>query len=141
MKLIKQNILNVTGPAVICHQVNCLGIMGAGIALQIRKEWENVYIAYRDKDDWQLGDCQLVTIGDAQFIANLAGQDGTGRDSRQTDYDALGRAFRQARDFARANELQLYVPHMMGCGLAGGDWSVVSAMIKDIAPETIVCKL
>ena len=85
MKLIEKNILDVTGPAVICHQVNCLGVMGAGLALQIRREWENVYNVYVDKDDWQVGDCQLVTIGDAQFVANLAGQQNVGG-GVQTDY-------------------------------------------------------
>ena len=28
---------------VICHQVNCIGAMGAGLALQIRKKWSIVY--------------------------------------------------------------------------------------------------
>jgi O-acetyl-ADP-ribose deacetylase (regulator of RNase III) len=140
MKLIEKNILDVTGPAVICHQVNCLGVMGAGLALQIRREWENVYNVYVDKDDWQVGDCQLVTIGDAQFVANLAGQQNVGG-GVQTDYNGLCQAFRQARDFTRANDIQLYIPHMMGCGLAGGDWDVVVHMLEDIAPETIICKL
>ena len=33
----------------ICHQVNCMGKMGSGIAKQIRIKWPEVYIAYRAK--------------------------------------------------------------------------------------------
>ena len=31
----------------ICHQVNCQGIMGAGLAGQIRTHWPEVYEEYR----------------------------------------------------------------------------------------------
>lgn len=30
----------------ICHQVNCKGVMGAGIAKQIRDRWPWVFISY-----------------------------------------------------------------------------------------------
>ena len=142
MELIEKDILTVIGPAVICHQVNCLRVMGGGLALQVKQTWPQVYTAYIEKDDWRLGDCQLVEIsdGDTQFVANLAGQARPGH-GLQTDYDALCNAFRQARDFARANNLELYIPHMMGCGLAGGDWNIVIHMLEDICPEVIVCKL
>lgn len=31
---------------IICHQTNCIGVMGGGIALQIRNKWPNVYKQY-----------------------------------------------------------------------------------------------
>ena len=43
---------------IICHQVNAMGKMGAGIALSIRKKWPVVYndymIAYKN-NQLQLG--------------------------------------------------------------------------------------
>ena len=32
----------------ICHQVNCQGRMGSGIAKQIKKRWPRVYEVYQD---------------------------------------------------------------------------------------------
>lgn len=141
MNIIELNILNVTGPAVICHQVNCMGIMGGGLALQIRNEWENVYDAYVAKQDWQLGDCQIVEIsdGDSQYVANLAGQEDITPNA--TRVECLAMALRNARDFADANELILYLPYMIGCGIGGGDWEEVSGMIDLIAPNAVVCQL
>jgi O-acetyl-ADP-ribose deacetylase (regulator of RNase III) len=144
MKLIERDLLrafSLSGEVLICHQVNCLGIMGGGLALVIKKRLPHVFDAYAAKTDWRLGDCQFVKVVGNQWVANLAGQQNISRSVQQTDYNALCQAFRQARDFARANGLLLCVPHMMGCGLGGGDWSVVSAMLEDIAPETIICKL
>jgi O-acetyl-ADP-ribose deacetylase (regulator of RNase III) len=33
---------------VIAHQVNCLGVMGAGVALQIKNKWPEVYEGYKN---------------------------------------------------------------------------------------------
>ncbi|MBU4223261.1 MAG: hypothetical protein KKA10_16840, partial [Euryarchaeota archaeon] len=33
--------------------------------------------------------------------------------------------------------LPVYAPWMFGCGLAGGDWSVVQSMIEALSPEVI----
>lgn len=145
MNIIEQNILDVTEPAVICHQVNCIGIMGGGLALQIRQKYPNVYAAYKAKKDWKLGDCQLVEVsnGASQFVANLAGQQiiRSGFGKCMTDYPYLAMALRTARDFADANSLTLYLPYMIGCGLAGGNWGRVSELIEEFAPNAVVCRL
>jgi O-acetyl-ADP-ribose deacetylase (regulator of RNase III) len=140
MNIVEQNILNVTGNAVICHQVNCKHVMGGGLALQIRGRFPKAYAMYMDKPDWKLGDCQLVNVRSGGWVANLAGQDDFGRGSVQTDYGSLAMALRTARDFADANGLTLYLPYMIGCGLAGGDWSIVSELIEEFAPNAVVCR-
>lgn len=144
MKTIEQDILTVTGGAVICHQVNCLRVMGAGLALQIKKKFPYVFTAYVEKEDWELGDCQIVKAKyfdeKRRFVANIAGQFNTGNQN-MTDVDSLRRGLRVARDFADANRLQLYIPYMIGCGLAGGDWDEVSKMIGETTPNAVICKL
>ena len=42
IKYIKGDILNVT-EGIIVQQVNCFGVMGAGLAKQIRDKWPSVY--------------------------------------------------------------------------------------------------
>jgi O-acetyl-ADP-ribose deacetylase (regulator of RNase III) len=135
------DIIHIDANAVICHQVNCQNVMGSGIAKQIRKEFPRAYQAYMQKTDWKLGDCQIVRVTDYGWVANLAGQDNFGTETRHTEYSALRTALRTARDFAKANQLGLYLPHGIGCGLAGGSWEIVSDMIAEIAPDAIICKL
>jgi O-acetyl-ADP-ribose deacetylase (regulator of RNase III) len=139
MNIIDQDITKVKGRALICHQVNCQRVMGSGLALQIRHKWPEVYAAYRHKQDWRLGDCQIVGIGGKRYVANLAGQDTFGGPN-ETRVFQLEHALRIARDFADANVLTLYIPYLIGCGLAGGDWDEVSAMIDRIAPDAVICK-
>ena len=56
------NLLNAE-VAYICHQVNCQGRMGSGIAKQIRDRWPDVYEAYMrafTKSKNTLGDIHLI---------------------------------------------------------------------------------
>lgn len=36
---------------VVCHQVNCMGVMGAGLAKQVRNRYPGVYRAYKELCD------------------------------------------------------------------------------------------
>ena len=40
---------NNSHDTIICQQVNCMGVMGAGLAAQIRRKWPNVYNEYRKR--------------------------------------------------------------------------------------------
>ena len=146
MKIVNQNILEVQGPAILAQQVNTKGVMGAGLALQIRDKWPIVYKHYTG-DTPQLGQCQIVEIyGEGILVANLAGQRGYGT-GKQTNYGGLSDALnflRKYRDDRYAWSGQLiptYFPYGMGCGLAGGDWKVVSELIEYYFPEAIICKI
>lgn len=144
MKIIEKDIFEA-GPGVIAHQVNCHGVMGAGIAFQIKSKLPLAYVHYAeacaDGPDGLLGKCQIVSVGNDRFVANLFGQRDYGSDSVQTDYAALEKALATAYKFADESECSLYIPWKIGCGLAGGDWDVVSEIIDRVAPNAIVCKL
>ena len=126
----------------IGHQVNCSGVMGGGLALQIAKKWPNVLAKYQEfiRDFRQinngnreglLGKCHTVAVG-GFFIANLFGQFGIGW-GLQTDYTALSKALTTLRDtMIYADKKKLALPVNLGCGLAGGDWNVVHSMILEI---------
>lgn len=140
MKTIIGDILtpnNTECVAIVCHQVNCKGVMGSGLALQIKNRFPDVYYNYRDKCDQiaegvgGLGDVQFCSaLSDAGYIvANIFGQYGYGRDKRYTDYDALRKAFNTiAKAFPN---FTIRIPYKLGCGLGGGDWSVVSKIIQE----------
>lgn len=138
-----------SGADVICHQVNCMGVMGGGLARQIRDKYPDVYQQYQSKcdaDNYCLGDVQYC--GEAEvIIANMFAQFGYGRDKQYTDYDALKRCLKNVR-----GALQIYshhhsnyrvaFPHGLGCGLAGGDWAIVHGMIDEIFGDSeCICEI
>lgn len=119
---------------IVCHQVNMKGVMGAGLAKQIRNKFPDVYNVYKKKCKSgfvELGDVQFVSIlEDAGYIvANIFGQDGYGRDKIYTDYTALKRAF--ATVASGFHDSVIRIPYRMGCGLAGGNWDVVLKIIQE----------
>lgn len=131
----------------VCHQVNCKGVMGAGLAKQIRERHPSVYRAYKEKCELiqngvmeGLGNVQYCSvIPDAGYIVvNVFGQDSYGRNRQYTDYDALRKALEKVsesvRDVFRGYVVR--IPFLMGCGMAGGDWNEVSKIIE----ETLVDK-
>jgi len=74
------NILDVqTG--IICHQTNCVGVMGGGLALQIRNKWPEVYKQYcsfcegyqNRKAIELLGYVQDVIVDNDLVVANCFG--------------------------------------------------------------------
>lgn len=142
IKFIDGNIflrLSASKPTYICQQVNCKGVTGAGLAMQIRSQWPVVYrrylgLCYGD-DGNKLGTYQEVLVEPKLYIVNLFGQDGYGRDKRQTNYAALAAAlFSFFRDCAQKNQdATIRLPYGLGCGLAGGDWDMVFAIITDAA--------
>lgn len=133
--IICQDLLSVP-KGIIVHQVNCKGVMGRGLALAIRRKWPVVYDeymrAYR-QGKWSLGKIQLVEVGPELYVCNLAGQDGWGTRKQQTNYDALEEAFFKVRMFHRPT----YAPWNFGCGLAGGDWSIVQPLVEKVFPDIV----
>lgn len=117
---------------VLGHQVNLDGVMGAGIARQIARAWPAIVPAYRHALATQaltLGRMQTFEVAPGRWIANLAGQQHPRRRGRATDYPALQAALITYADWTHAHQLRAGLPYGLGCGLAGGDWATVSALI------------
>jgi len=138
--ILEQDIFSVS-KGVIVHQVNCQGVMGCGIALQIRRKWPITYERYR-AHKFSLGQIQLVQVAPGLWVCNLAGQDRYGRDRRYTDYEALRIAFVKLNTWASKQDLPIAIPFRMGCSNAGGDWNVVSQIITECLTQckvTVFC--
>lgn len=139
---IKGDVLKVKAD-LICHQVNCLGIMGNGLAKQVREQYPNVYEDYkslcdhtRDKHDL-LGQVQFLYLNTDSDIANVFGQYAISNSEQQTDYDALKKAFGE-KVHAYIESVQgggvfkmdnIAIPKYFGCGLGKGDWDTVLGII------------
>ncbi|MDJ0725594.1 MAG: hypothetical protein QNJ38_10825 [Prochloraceae cyanobacterium] len=141
MKIINRDLLTIES-GIIAHQVNCQGKMGAGLALKIRKKYPEVYEYYRHNIP-KRGDVQIIQISPKLFVANLAAQQDYGRvkGKRYTNYGAFRNCLIKIRAISSDRNLIPYLPYKIGCGLAGGDWSMISGFIERHLPDAVICKL
>lgn len=138
MKIISGNILDISY-GIIVHQVNCRRVMGAGLALQIRRRYPRHYAEYLQTEP-RLGGALATQVAPGLYVAGVYGQDGYGRGRRQTDYAMLRDGLLEVAALARGTRLPVYLPYLIGCGLAGGDWEVVSNIIEATLPEAVVVR-
>ena len=140
----------------ICHQVNCQGRMGSGIAKQIRAKWPAVYDAYHakfqemedeisemcggfeyqlDVSEVLLGHMQIVPVNDKQNVINMFAQQYYGYDGkRYTSYDAFWACLGGIRDSVPKGS-KIGFPYKIGCGLGGASWPVIFQMIDEVLGE------
>ena len=137
----------------ICHQVNCRGVMGTGVAKAIRNKWPRVYedykakydnavntvanldpiYGYKDANDILLGSIQIVDIEyNYQYVINMFAQDGYGYDGkRYTSYDAFWMCLEEIRSYVGAGSTIAF-PKNIGCCRGGANWKVISTMIEEV---------
>jgi O-acetyl-ADP-ribose deacetylase (regulator of RNase III) len=142
---------------VICHQVNCQGVMGAGLAESIREKFPLAYQDYREafrRGKLELGHVVFSEIRQNPFlcIAHLCGQDHYGRQGCYTDYTALEICFlkvaryvvnitaERSIEWNCFNPPTIFIPYKIGCGLAGGDWSIVLQILHKTLSEVTICR-
>lgn len=131
---------------VIAHQANCLGLMGAGVALAIRNKWPEVFEKYQDyccrretEPSALLGTAQPVLVSDGRFVMNLFGQLGVRRSAGQelTNYVALETSMQWTASWMKSQGLTtIAMPYMIGCGLGGGNWDTVLDIIHRVFDNT-----
>lgn len=123
---------------VICHQTNCKGVMGSGIARTIRVFYPEAYEALRrryEQGEAKLGVIDLVPTllgGFMRCVVNCYGEyDYLPRGVVHTDYEALQKCFNAIAAEFEGSGYTIGFPYKIGCGLAGGDWDIVSKMIEN----------
>lgn len=149
LRVIEKNILDID-EGMIVHQVNCRGKMGAGLAGQIRTKYPQVYKKYIELynnyiDSGEtikiLGTAQIVPVNTNLKVVNAFTQFNYGYDGKQyTNYDAIEEVFCRLK-LVNIKKIPVYIPYQYGCGLGGGNFSVVSEIIEKVYPEVIVCRL
>lgn len=142
MKEIKGNLITLAKNGefdIIGHGCNMRGVMGAGLALQIKKEIPKAYKAYMaDKQNYALGSYSKaeVTFNENKFVVlNIYSQMFTGKpldkkDTFEIRYQAIETAFKKIdQDFQNQH---IGVPQI-GAGLAGLDWNIVKNIITTVS--------
>lgn len=128
----------------ILHGVNCLGVMGSGIAKTVKERFPNVYEEYHNL--WErtpvqknlLGMAQKVDVTDDFAIVNCFTQEYCGCDGkRYTSYDAVAKCFEHVAKNSKAHNIKkIALPYGM-CSVRGGAcWEAVVEILKDSFKDT-----
>jgi O-acetyl-ADP-ribose deacetylase (regulator of RNase III) len=142
IKYITKDITTVQ-VGVVAHGCNCLGLMGSGVALAVRKKWPAAFAQYRqlvsayNDPSELLGIAQIVKAFPPAdlYVANCFTQVSCGTDKVHAKRAAIYESLANAASFAELNELPLYLPKI-GCGLGGLVWdNDVVYIIESIADE------
>ena len=154
------------GAQVIVHQVNCMGVMGSGVAKQVRDRFPSVFLAYhhavKTLDHNCLGGCLVVEAKEnpGLRIANLFGQyyyrgfkeddlylvdefwkqpeidKQTVKAIRFTNYEAFWSGLVRLKEVLREDETKIAFPYKIGSDRGGADWGVLREMIKSVFKDT-----
>lgn len=131
------------GNKIILHVCNDIGGWGAGFVLALSQRWPEPEAAYRrwyqgrSSNNFELGEVQVVPVEPDIMVANLIGQRDIhpGPDGPPIRYEALEAGLSQLADEAYAADASVHMPRI-GCGLAGGDWETVGAIVQRTLVDT-----
>jgi O-acetyl-ADP-ribose deacetylase (regulator of RNase III) len=125
------------GRRIICHVCNDIGGWGRGFVVALSKKWPEPEAQYRawhargEEAGFKLGAIQLVDVKDGLSVANMIAQHGVHpqRDVPPIRYDALAQCLASLAEHAQGVGASIHMPRI-GCGLAGGKWPEVEAIIQ-----------
>ena len=133
-----------SGCYIIVHQTNTLGLLGAGIASQIKKRYPKYaqeYVEfcneYKDNQDQLIGKIQssFNQLGDP-IIVSFFSQRGLGWNV-QTDYQAFRDCCKKLKEEVMScpvvpkSRFRIGFPYKIGCGLARGNWDIIKQIIEE----------
>lgn len=140
-KIIFGNLLEMAPKhfTAIVHGANCHSRMGSGFAKELRQNFPEAFTADKDflisKPEDRLGKVSYVDLVDRGFTIYNAytqlnyGYDGKRYVSYQAIQQSLTRVARIERSKKSTNPVIGYP--MLGAGLGGGDWSIISTIIDE----------
>ncbi|MCI0426408.1 MAG: ImmA/IrrE family metallo-endopeptidase [Nitrospiraceae bacterium] len=134
-----------SGKKIVAHVVNDkTPNWGGGFASVVRSKWPDVQTDFRD---WvssdptrlELGKSRLFWVDDEIGVFSMVSQHGYGPSPRpRIRYAALSAALKSLGDAALSENASIHMP-TIGCGQAGGRWSVVKELIDESLCQRRVC--
>lgn len=119
----------------LIHGCNCQGVMGSGVAKEIKSRIPEAYRAYREicnnrnglQGEQLLGTVVEVPLGYTnRYIINMFTQNHYGTSQRHFNYGAFAMALSIQFSFKYGKEI---VMPKIGAGLGGGDWDIIEEII------------
>lgn len=129
---VQGDLFTVSGLDALAHGVNCIGVMGAGIAKEFKRRYPAMFEEYARlcrRDRLYLGDTFAWKAREA-WIYNLATQP---RPGPCATLDAVAKAVENMVDMATAVNVRRIGMCRVGCGLGGLRWPDVRPIIARAA--------
>ena len=134
MITIKEGDLFNAPNGLICHQVNCKGNMGCGVARTFKEKYPEAFsqYVYLCKDvpaNQLLGTC----LFDEDTVCMFAQNDWRGHNVCNTDYAAFRLCCKQIVAYLQRHDPSTIVnmPYGIGAGLGGGDWPIIYDILEE----------
>lgn len=136
------NLLDVK-EGIIAHGCNAQGVMGSGVAKQLRAKYPEVYVSYqkhvaefREIGVRLIGSVDYVAVSPDLRVANMITQEYYGNDGRRyVDYLALKESMTYVLQRSEELWLDVHIPYMIGAGLGGGDLTTIKTIYEDCSKE------
>jgi len=128
------NLFNTDTEAIV-NTVNCVGVMGAGIALQFKNKYMDNFIAYKNACDKHLvvpGKMFIYEtnyITNPKYIINFPTKRHWQCDSQIDDIEEG--LYSLIKDIKHLDIKSITIPPL-GCGLGGLNWDIVKPLIISI---------
>ncbi len=115
---------------VIAHGCNCFCNMGSGIAQQIKQQFPKAAAADKATHKGSKKKMGLCSIAQQHnvWIVNAYTQFKYGGGSKHVNYTAIRKCMKYIKEHFSGERIGL---PLIGCGLAGGDWKTVKAIIAE----------
>lgn len=144
LTFIKQGDIFKSNAQAVCNAVNCVGVMGAGLAAVFKKRHPDMnteYVEYCREEILKPGAIFLFAAtkheGNYRFVFNVATKDHWMTDSQ---YEWIEQGLKEITKLMRELDLKSLAIPALGCGLGGLDWNVVKGMIdKEATRPRMVC--
>lgn len=121
---------------VLIHVCNNKGVMGSGIALEIKNRIPDAFVAYKEIP----AELSYVSYGwttesnrKSGMVVNMVAQNGYGQGVRHLNYGALASCLQKVSHLNKT--LKVGLPYKMGADRAGGDWNIVLEMVEFILKD------
>lgn len=125
------------------HIVNDSGKWGKGYVMALSKRWPKTREAYLNwwrwsndyENDFHLGSVLFQSVNPSHVIAHMIAQRGiVGRSNpKPIRYESLRECLQKVALWAKENKklnVSVHMP-MIGCGLAGGSFTIIGPMIEE----------
>lgn len=123
-------------PLYIMHGCNAQGVMGSGIAKQIKVKYPEAYTAYKQlcnamPKDQLVGRYCIANIGNEISVINAITQENYGTDGkRYTSYDAVSEVCNELSQQFSGEKIIIAIPKLFASDRGGACWKVVKQLIK-----------
>lgn len=119
----------------ICNAVNCVGVMGGGLAAAFARRWpwmNEDYNKYCEEKKLTPGGIHVYVIDKDCYVFNVATKDHWLQDSK---YEWIVTGLKNIAIEANRYGITSVAVPALGCGLGGLQWDRVKKIIEEIAPE------